>query len=245
MTVPLEFALLSAAALGFRHGLDHDHIAVISDIASVQDSAPGAMKLGLLYALAHGATVALLGSLVILFQLSLPGRADRTAEVVVGITLIVLASYVLACTIMKRHRSQSRVLLLIAAARWLRWRFERWRDPQLAPPTSFTWNYDRKSVFTVGVIHGLGAETPTQLMILLLAANLGGIGKGFLGLSMFLVGLLVMNTLMIAGAAGLFQLGTGMPWLQRVAMSLAAAYSLVVGVVFVLGRSSILPAFGG
>ena len=56
----------------------------------------------------------------------------------------------------------------------------------------------------IGVVHGLGAETPSQLMIFLLAANLGGVGKGFIGLAMFIAGLLVMNTVMTASAVGLF-----------------------------------------
>ena len=95
------------------------------------------------------------------------------------------------------------------------------------------------------MIHGLGAETPTQLLVFLLAANLGGVGKGFLGLSMFIAGLLLMNTLMTAGAAGLFQVGTMRPWLQRTLMGVTAAYSLVIGVVLVLGGASMLRALGG
>jgi high-affinity nickel-transport protein len=96
----------------------------------------------------------------------------------------------------------------------------------------------------VGLIHGLGAETPTQLLVFLLAANLGGTAKGFLGLSAFLLGLLVMNTLMTASAAGLFHIGTLAPKIQRGLMGITAAYSFVVGVVFVMGTSSILPALG-
>ena len=46
-----------------------------------------------------------------------------------------------------------------------------------APPK----NFDARSVFVIGVIHGLGAETPSQLMIFLLAANLGGAALGMLG----------------------------------------------------------------
>jgi high-affinity nickel permease len=247
MALPLNVALLSASVLGFRHGFDYDHIAAISDITSVQDSSRRAMKLGLLYALGHASTVALLGSVVILFQLSLPRGVDRAAELLVGVTLIVLATYVLGCILLKRHKhtGHSRILLLIAAARWLLWRIERCRNPQLADPVSLTWNYDRKSIFAVGVIHGLGAETPTQLLVFLLAANLGGIAKGFLGLSMFLAGLLLMNTLMTASAAGVFHFGCAEPRLQRALMAFTATYSLVIGVVFVLGGSSMLPTLGG
>ncbi len=247
MPLPLNIALLSAGVLGFRHGFDYDHIAAISDVTSVQTSPARAMRLGLLYALGHAATVAALGSAVILFRLSLPHGIDRFAEVLVGTTLIILAIYVLASLVRHQHRHapKSRALLLAAGMRWLRWQIRRWRNPQLERPESFSLNYDPKSVLAVGMIHGLGAETPTQLLVFLLAANLGGTAKGFLGLSAFLLGLLVMNTLMTASAAGLFQIGAVAPKIQRGLMGITAAYSFVVGIVFVMGTSSILPALGG
>ena len=247
MPLPLNLAVLSAGVLGFRHGFDYDHIAAISDITSVQKSPARAMRLGLIYALGHAATVAALGSVVIFFRLSLPRGIDRFAELLVGITLIALGAYVFVCILRRRHNhmAPSRILLLVAAARWLRWKMRRLRQPELARPESFAWNYDRRSVFVVGAIHGLGAETPTQLFVFLLAANLGGTGKGFLGLTAFLAGLLLMNTLMTASAAGLFQVGTGIPKMQNALMGLTAAYSFVIGVVFVLGSTSMLPALGG
>ena len=101
-------------------------------------------------------------------------------------------------------------------------------------------NYNGKSVFVIGVIHGLGAETPTQLLIFLLAANLGGVGKGFLGLGMFLAGLLAMNTLMTASATGLFGFSTRMPRFQFAVTALTAVYSLTVGSIFLLGYSASL-----
>ncbi|HWC20570.1 MAG TPA: hypothetical protein VG498_26365 [Terriglobales bacterium] len=247
MPVPLNIALLSAGVLGFRHGIDYDHIAAICDVTSVQTSPARAMRLGLLYALGHAAIVAALGSTVILFRLSLPHGIDRFAEVLVGATLIVLGLYVLASLIWRQHTHspKSRALLLAAAGRWVRWKVQQLWNPQLERPASFALNYDPKSVFAVGMIHGLGAETPTQLLVFLLAANLGGTQKGFLGLTAFLLGLLLMNTLMTASAAGLFQIGTVAPKIQRALMGITAAYSFIVGVVFVMGSSSILPALGG
>src|SRR5215831_9978685 len=91
----LQVALVSALVLGLNHGFDYDHIAAITDIASVQTNRWRGMRLGLLYALGHAATVALLGSAVILFQLSLPRGMDRIAERLVGITLLILGVYVL------------------------------------------------------------------------------------------------------------------------------------------------------
>jgi len=96
----------------------------------------------------------------------------------------------------------------------------------------------------IGVIHGLGAETPSQLLIFLLAANLGGLGKGFFGLGMFLAGLLAMNTLMTASAAGLFGFSTRMPKFQLAVTALTAIYSLTVGSIFLLGSFASLPSLG-
>lgn len=185
MQASLNIALLSAAMLGFRHGFDYDHIAAISDIASVEPSPARTMKLGLLYAAGHAATVAALGS-VILFRLSLPHIADRFSEVLVGITLILLGGYVLASVLLRRHgHAQSRILLVINAVRWLQWQIEKRFNQHASRLESFSWNYDPKSVLGIGIIHGLGAETPTQVFLFLLAANLGGTQKGFLGLSFF------------------------------------------------------------
>src|SRR5207248_2297329 len=68
----LRLALLSTAVLGFRHGLDYDHIAAITDISSVQLRARDAMRFGLLYVGGHATTVAVLGALAVTFRLSLP-----------------------------------------------------------------------------------------------------------------------------------------------------------------------------
>jgi ABC-type nickel/cobalt efflux system permease component RcnA len=247
MSVPganLQLALLSAAMLGFRHGFDYDHIAAISDITSVQSKPRRAMRLGLVYALGHAATVAVLGSLVVFFQLSLPRRIDSIAERLVGLTLVLLGIYVLGSLFNGNYVPRSRAALLLSSARWFHWKLRGHWHPHLPKPQSTTWNYDTRSVFVIGVVHGLGAETPSQLLIFLLAANLGGLGKGFLGLGMFLAGLLVMNTIMTASAAGLFGVSTKLPKFQFAITAVTAAYSLVVGSIFLLGSSGLLPALG-
>jgi high-affinity nickel permease len=199
----LQLALASAAILGFRHGFDYDHIAAITDITSVQTDRWRGMRLGLLYALGHAATVAALGSAVIVFQLSLPHGIDRIAERLVGLTLLVLGVYVLGSLLKGNSPPRSRFHLLAAAALWLHWKVQSyWHDHDVdvdvPRQANKPWDYSWKSVLLIGVVHGLGAETPSQLMIFLLAANLGGVGKGFVGLAMFIFGLLAMNTVMTA-----------------------------------------------
>ncbi|MFZ0480145.1 MAG: hypothetical protein WAL71_13455 [Terriglobales bacterium] len=241
----LQLALLSAAILGFHHGFDYDHIAAITDITSVQNDRWRGMRLGLLYALGHAATVAVLGTAVIVFQLSLPRGMDRIAERLVGLTLLVLGIYVLGSLTKGNSVPQSRFQLLAQALRWIHWKMKNyWHDHEHPAPQYRSWNYNSKSVIMIGVVHGLGAETPSQLMIFLLAANLGGMAKGFLGLSMFIAGLLVMNTIMTAISVGIFGSSSRLPHLQFVVTALTAIYSLAVGAFFLFGSSSLLPPLG-
>lgn len=274
----LRLALLSAAVLGFRHGLDYDHIAAISDISSVQARARDAMRYGLLYVSGHATTVVVLGAGAIAFRISLPPASDRWAERLVGITLLALGVYVLGTFIRapghshghSHPRTRTRITLLANAALWVYWRLSRiFGGTRVEAPQVFKDGYGTTSAFIVGVIHGFGAETPTQLLLFLLAANLGGTAAGLLGLLMFILGLLVMNTLMCAVAAGLFSAdkllallpaaGTGNAFSRAVTAVLGAisanaqsgltlltsAYSIVVGAVFLSGAADKLPSLTG
>ncbi len=252
MSSPLELALISCLLLGLRHGFDYDHLAAITDITSVQRGWREGMGLGLLYALGHALTVAVLGVAAISLHLPIPAQLDAVGERLVGATLIALAIYV-AVTLWRsrarrpalgghhRHISRSRVAALISAARYAHWGVRRLFDPARPRPEPFSFTYDRSSVFTIGIIHGLGAETPSQLGLFLLAAHLGGTQRGLLGLLCFLVGLLLMNTLMTASASGVFAGSAYRPRLQTAVTSLTAAYSFTVGTIFLFGLTSHLP----
>lgn len=248
MPSSLELALLSCALLGLRHGFDYDHLAAISDITSVQRTWREGMRLGLLYALGHAFTVAILGAAVIFLHIGLPEHMDAIGERLVGATLIALGIYVLVSFLRREpghhhHHAtpRSRIALLISGARYTQWRIRRLANPTAPKPDPFTFRYDRTSVFTVGIIHGLGAETPSQLLLFLLAANLGGTSRGFLGLLCFILGLLLMNTLMTASASGIFASSTHRPRVQTIVTSLTAAYSFIIGAIFLFGASDKLP----
>jgi hypothetical protein len=226
----LRLALLSAAVLGFRHGLDYDHIAAITDISSVQAKVSDAMRFGLLYVAGHATTVAILGAAAIAFRLSLPAASDRWAERLVGFTLVALGIYVLGSLLSSgkhghRHfKPRTRITLLMNGLLWIYWRLSRvFGGTRAEAPQVFKQGYGSSSTFLVGVIHGLGAETPTQLLLFLLAANLGGTGAGLLGLAMFIIGLLAMNTLMCALAAGLFSLDKLRDWAALINTSVDAS----------------------
>jgi high-affinity nickel permease len=248
--VNLRLALVSATMLGFRHGLDYDHIAAITDISSVQSKARDAMRFGLMYVLGHATTVAVLGATAIVFRIALPPASDRWAERLVGVTLLVLGLYVLGTFFREgshsHARPRTRLTLLVNGALWIYWRLSLvFGGTRVEAPQIFKDGYGTTSTFLVGVIHGLGAETPTQILLFLMTANLGGVQVGLLALLMFIFGLVLMNTLMCASAAGLFSATLAHPNALRFLTLATSAYSIVVGAIFLMGSAAKLPSLTG
>ena len=277
--------LVAAFWFGFRHGIDWDHIAAITDITSSQEDRRQAMVFGTLYALGHALVVLSLGGLAIVAGENLPSGVDNVMTRIVGVTLLLLGGYVFYSLI--RHgrdfRLRSRWMLIFTgvrrAARWARRRAaERPNSTQPQPAGGVTvaeaadapsWhhghhgrpghhhhsqpepddtfmNYGRGTAFAVGMIHGVGAETPTQVLIFLSAAGAGGASAGIIVLVAFIVGLLSSNSLITFGSAmGYLSASKNFPLYATVAV-LTGVFSLVIGTIFVLGKTTLLPAlFGG
>ena len=94
----------------------------------------------------------------------------------------------------------------------------------------------------IGMLHGIGAETPTQVVIFLAAANAGGIANGLAVLAVFVFGLLLANTgITLASVAGFSAAGHRRS--LHVGLGVASAtMSLIVGTMLVFGFDSALPA---
>ena len=107
-------------------------------------------------------------------------------------------------------------------------------------------NYGRGTAFVVGMIHGIGAETPTQIVIFLAAAGAGGQAVGEAVLAAFIIGLLTSNSLITFGSALGF-LKASENWKIYVSVAVVTAvFSLVMGTLFLFGKGAVLPAiFGG
>jgi high-affinity nickel-transport protein len=234
---PILMTLAACAMLGFRHGFDYDHIAAIGDISMMQERPWQAMRLSLMYALGHAAMVIALAASVIGLHLAMPAGLDHWMERAVGLTLVLLALVVLGKLIFgdPNAPAPSRGSLLLQAYRWMR--RETNKDVE--------GNYTSATAFCIGLIHGIGAETPSQLMLFLLAANLGGPSRGEIGLAAFTSGLLMMNTLMAASMCGFLGFSLRRPGTRRWLTGLTAAYSLAIGLIFLLDISSRLPSISG
>lgn len=96
-------------------------------------------------------------------------------------------------------------------------------------------SYGRATSFGVGMIHGVGAETPTQVMVFLTAAGATGTGTGLLLLVFFIAGLITSNTA-IAIASSLGFLGASSNFKLYATISVVIAiFSLALGTLFLAG----------
>ena len=93
------------------------------------------------------------------------------------------------------------------------------------------------------MIHGVGAETGTQVLLFAAAAGATSSVAAALLLFAFVAGLLTSNSLITLGSVyGLW--GARSNRVVYLAIGLmTAVFSLVVGALFLLSRSSILPPF--
>lgn len=246
----IDAALGSCLLLGLRHGFDYDHLAAISDITAVQRNWRSGLRLGITYALGHAFTVSALGIAVLELHMGLPQGLDNWTGRLIGLTLIVLGIGVAAGILRKdahghsHARVESRLAIAINGILWGAWRLRRLANPQAPRPDRFQWMYTGKSVFLIGILHGIGAETPSQLALFFLTANLGGTSRGIMGLAAFAVGLIAMNALMTATMGGAFRASGHHPRFYRLVAWTGAAYSFAIGLIFLFGISNRLPTLG-
>ena len=238
-------AILIAALLGVRHGIDWDHIAAITDVTAGTANYRQGVLLGAMYATGHSAIVVVLGVASVLLGLALPDWVGGVMEPVVGLTLVLLGGWILYSLLRapERFRMRSRWMLvydgLRAAAGWLRRdaRHHRHRDVD----TVYGW----RTALCIGVIHGVGAETPTQVLLFVGAAGAGGSAIALGLVAAFVAGLFVSNTAISFASVFGYVNATRRRSLYLGAGAVTGVFSLIVGSLFLAGRSSLLPALLG
>lgn len=245
MPAELGIALLGTGlGLGLRHGIDWDHIAAISDVAGSQKTRRRSMGMGTLYALGHAAVVVVLGLLAIWFGTMFPDWVDGYVEIAVGVTLVLLGVWLIWSMANNHGRLvlRSRWMLLFDLSKSAYRRLRRKPAPSASPAGARRREYGSGASVSIGVVHGIGAETGSQALLLAAAAGATSALTGSFLLIAFVVGLIVSNTLIaIASTAGL--IGTGRHHtIHTVFGIVVAVFSLVVGSMFLFGSAGNLPA---
>ncbi|MDQ3940262.1 MAG: hypothetical protein M3238_02800 [Actinomycetota bacterium] len=97
----------------------------------------------------------------------------------------------------------------------------------------------------VGMIHGVGAETPSQIVLFTTAAGVTGAAGGVGLLVAFVAGLFLGNSLLAVASTAGFTGGRRVRVLYLTAAGITAAVSLAVGFAYLLDRPDLLPPFLG
>jgi len=215
-----------------------------------------ALGLATLYALGHASMVVLLGLAAILFAAILPDWVDPILEKVVGVTLVLLGAWVLFSVVQvlrgrEDFRLRSRWMLVFDLARhgWnvLQARIHGHGHVASAHATQ----YGPWTAYVVGLIHGIGAETGSQALLL---AGVAGAardpGFGVVILLVFTAGLLLANTLVAFVSATGFIGAQRMRQIYVVLGAIVGVASLYIGLLFLFGLGTALPdlqelLFGG
>jgi high-affinity nickel-transport protein len=247
--LPLLALAGTSFVLGARHGLDWDHIAAITDLTSPRkgdEQAPtrhGRRGLGLAlsYCLGHGLVLAVFAGLVLLLGIGLPAGLDAVFEYLVGLTLVTLGGVVLYQ--LGRYRSDYRFtgrLSLVVGALRRGWARARRREV----PTDYA-DVDRRGAFLVGLLHGTGASTPTQVVLFATTAAAGSTGQAALVLAAFVAGL-VITDLGIAAAWVSGLLGARRAPSVQIALGVVTGVaSVTLGALILTGYSDLVPPLVG
>ena len=213
-----------------------------------------AVGLATLYALGHALVVVVLGVAALLLGAVLPDWVDPILEKVVGATLVLLGLWVLFSVYQYlrgkgEFRLRSRWMLVFDFVKYgwgaLQARIHGHEHLQSAHATQ----YGPKTAFGVGMIHGIGAETGSQALLLAGVAGVTGT-TGVVILFAFVVGLLLSNTLVAVVSASGFIGAQRLRTIYVVVGFVAGLASLAIGLLFIVGLGTALPdlqelLFGG
>lgn len=205
-----------------------------------------AIRLGTLYALGHGAVVIALGIAAISFGALLPDWLDPIMGRLVGFTLVGLGAWVLYSVYRyafggESFKLRSRWMLVFDGARfgWRRLQ-ARIHGHEHVEPLEMS-SYGVRTAFGVGMIHGVGAETGTQVLLI---AAVGGAASAGLGIPMlfaFVIGLLLSNFAIVVISSVGFVASQTRERIYVAVGAVAGVFSLALGLVFVFGLDAILP----
>lgn len=88
--ISLFTVLAIGFVLGIRHATDPDHVIAVSTIVTREQKVSRAAVIGIAWGIGHTLTIFAVGSILILFRITLPPRVGLSMELAVGLMLILL-----------------------------------------------------------------------------------------------------------------------------------------------------------
>jgi len=195
------------------------------------------------YALGHASMVVVLGLLALWVSQILPDWLDPLMSRVVGVTLLLLGFWIIYSLWRygSNFRLQSRWMVVFSLI-GTGWR--RLRGKEEAGHTHMVGQYGPRTAFGIGLLHGVGAETGSQALLLASVAGATSQWTGSYLLLFFTLGLILSNTLVaILSSFGFVSAGTKRTVYLAIGV-FAAIFSLIVGAYFATGNSDALPDLG-
>jgi hypothetical protein len=232
-----------------RAAADGGSIATLTEPAppTLASQQKRALFLGTLYAVGHGTVVTLLGLLAILASGFLPGWIDPIMERVVGVTLIVLAAY-LFYTLWGyfrgkgQFRLRSRWMLVFSAIKSAYQRVVgRLHGQHSHVHLEEGQQYAVWTAFAVGLVHGIGAETGTQVLVITSAVGADNDAVAVLALLTFVFGLIISNSIVTVMTTTGFASAQRRQTIYVAVGLLAAVFSLFMGLAFLSQSGEIFP----
>jgi high-affinity nickel-transport protein len=168
---------------------------------------------------------------------------------IVGFTLVALGVWVMYSIYRyarggERFRLRSRWMIVFDAMRYGWRRFQaRFHGHEHVEPLEMS-SYGARTSFGVGMIHGIGAETGSQVLLIAAVGGASAAGLGIPMLFAFVVGLLLSNLLIVLISSASFVSSQARERLYVSIGAVAGIFSLFVGTIFLFGLSGSLPDLG-
>jgi high-affinity nickel permease len=145
--------------LGMRHATDPDHVVAVTTIVAKQPGIAKAGLIGVLWGLGHTFTIFVVGTMIILFQVTIPPRVGLSMELSVAAMLILLG-----------------ILNLTGTLRWLQEKFGVSTREGLSSTGEFVstrrskWHglglYNVLRPLAIGIVHGLAGSAAVALLVM-------------------------------------------------------------------------------
>jgi ABC-type nickel/cobalt efflux system permease component RcnA len=223
----LVLVIAVAVLLGLRHATDPDHLAAVTTlIASTEQRARDAAKLGLAWGVGHAFTLFGLGVPIVLYRAYLPEAVQRAAETAIGFLIAGLAVWLLVrwrrgAFHAHAHEHDDRSHAHLHSHREGRHAHARSRTPLGA--------------FGVGLLHGIGGSAGVGI---LLVTTIDSRALALAALAILATFTAVSMTLLTTG----FGLTLASKPLGRFVPALGTA-SLAFGLWYALGAQGVLPYY--